>query len=129
MKCGTEAEVLRIIALNRRQFGNVEIFLDVWINDAGRSSVRLGMNVVWLVARGIPLHLRSKALYRLVGESCGQFICSDESRRLDSVRINVKLLGECLDEIPLLHGHDIVPIKVETKLEALCRHEERRRVL
>ncbi|CAN0885607.1 hypothetical protein LINGRAHAP2_LOCUS15163 [Linum grandiflorum] len=53
LTCASEAEVQRILLLNRRKFGNIRIQMDVWLMDAGRSRVSFERDVVWLNVHGI----------------------------------------------------------------------------
>ncbi|CAN0863474.1 hypothetical protein LINGRAHAP2_LOCUS8700, partial [Linum grandiflorum] len=117
--CGSEAEVLRIIALGRCRFRDIMIQLDVWIKEAGCSNVCAEMDVAWIVVRGIPLHLRSKKLFRKVGNVCGKFLCSDEGRYLDSVRIKIKMTGPFPGEIPICHDQDVFPLRIDLEAPSL----------
>ncbi|CAN0904615.1 hypothetical protein LINGRAHAP2_LOCUS23190, partial [Linum grandiflorum] len=113
LECGTEMEVHRILALNRRRFHNIDIFMDVWIKEAGRSGVMLDQEVAWILVRGIPLHLRSIELFRQIGNYCGRFLCWGEGGSLGTVRIKIKCLKEIPAEIPLCNGTDVFPVRIE----------------
>ncbi|CAN0893200.1 hypothetical protein LINGRAHAP2_LOCUS18013 [Linum grandiflorum] len=108
--CSSKAELQCIIALNRRKFGSVEIYLGEWMKEAGRSEVMLDLGAAWLWVRGIPFHLRSKELYRNIGDLCGGYIGSDES--LAAVRIKVRTTGVIPEEIPICFREEVFPIRI-----------------
>ncbi|CAN0883781.1 hypothetical protein LINGRAHAP2_LOCUS14636 [Linum grandiflorum] len=110
--CDSEAEVERILLLNRCKFNNIGILMDGWIKDAGRSNVCLESEVGWIMVRCIPLHLRSEELFTSIGNFCGEFICYNEGRNLDSVRIKIQMTGVVPEEVPLCHGAEVYPIRV-----------------
>ncbi|CAN0885609.1 hypothetical protein LINGRAHAP2_LOCUS15164 [Linum grandiflorum] len=70
------------------------------------------------LSTGIPLHLRSKDLFRSVGNFCGQFLCSDEGRNLDYVRIKIRAKAVIPEEIPLWHGEMVFPIRISLEAPA-----------
>ncbi|CAN1823890.1 hypothetical protein LINPERHAP1_LOCUS30563 [Linum perenne] len=81
LDCGSSEKVKHILALDRWCFGRTVIQLDRWIPVAGRSGVLLSDDVVWVTFRGIPLHLRSTALFRQLGDICGHFSASKRVTR------------------------------------------------
>ncbi|CAN0919151.1 hypothetical protein LINGRAHAP2_LOCUS31285, partial [Linum grandiflorum] len=113
--CASEEEAHCVIHLDRRRFNGVEVQLDIWIKEAGRSSVMENQEVAWIRTRGIPLHLRSKDLYRWLGALCAGFLCSDENSTLAYVRINIKVKPDALipDEIPVRFGKEIFPVRID----------------
>ncbi|CAN1811099.1 hypothetical protein LINPERHAP1_LOCUS26129 [Linum perenne] len=113
LSCGSEVSVQRILALNWFWFGDIEILLDVWIPEAGRSRVLLEEDVVWVTIRGIPIHLRSPELFRQLGEFCGSFIQAEDEDSLSSIRVCLKLRGSIPEEIPLLFEEMVFPLRVE----------------
>ncbi|CAN1762922.1 hypothetical protein LINPERHAP1_LOCUS8597 [Linum perenne] len=90
MYCESKAKVDRILSLNLRYYGNVQILFDKWILEAGRSKVLLINNVLWVLVSGIPLNLRSSDLFRQLGSVCGEFLGFEEPGSLSSVRIKIK---------------------------------------
>ncbi|CAN0926378.1 hypothetical protein LINGRAHAP2_LOCUS35308 [Linum grandiflorum] len=111
--CPSADEVQRILHLNRCRFKNIDIQMDVWIEDAGRSSVMSKLEVAWIRVRGIPLHLRSKDLYRCIGDFCGGFICSEEGVDFTFVRIKIKASDVIPEEVLLSSSSKIFPVRVE----------------
>ncbi|CAN1188715.1 hypothetical protein LINPERHAP2_LOCUS39497 [Linum perenne] len=105
----------RIIALRRWMFGEVQVKLDSWIPEAGRSNVLSKEEKVWITVRGIPLHLRSKELFKQLGDICGTFLEFDSGDSLSSVRLGIQLKGVIPEEIPILHGNQIFPVRVEVE--------------
>ncbi|CAN1185319.1 hypothetical protein LINPERPRIM_LOCUS39051 [Linum perenne] len=112
LECSSSADVSRILALNRRDFGSFQIFLDSWTKVAGRSRVAWDANVVWVSVRGIPLHFRSQALARSVREVCGEFLDSAGGADLSSLRVKVRVKGGLPDVIPLSVGGEVFPVTV-----------------
>ncbi|CAN1255756.1 hypothetical protein LINPERPRIM_LOCUS9091, partial [Linum perenne] len=112
LECASSAEVSRIISLNRRLFGRLEILMGSWTKSAGRSRLAWDSNVVWLSVRGIPLHLRSLALAQSVGEVCGEFLESAVGADLSSLRVKVRIKGGLPEVIPLSVGGEIFPVTV-----------------
>ena len=113
LTCNGKEEVERILALKRWRFGDIPLMFDGWIKEAGRSGVLLESDVVWVLIRGIPLHLRSPDLVRSLGDVCGGFLESEEVRDLTSVRIKVQLKGTLPDSIPICYGEEIYPVKLD----------------
>ncbi|CAN0908240.1 hypothetical protein LINGRAHAP2_LOCUS25183 [Linum grandiflorum] len=77
--CNSMEEADRVVAFRRTRFGQVEIQLDRWIKGAGRSAVSMEADMVWLLIRGLPLHLRSEELFKSLGERCGKFLGFEET--------------------------------------------------
>ncbi|CAN1797601.1 hypothetical protein LINPERHAP1_LOCUS21331, partial [Linum perenne] len=111
--CASKAEVNRVLSLKRWKFGEVSIFLDRWITEAGRSAVMLENNSVWVVARGIPLHLRSNALFMQIGNSCGGFLRAESGTSLSSIRLKVHLSSSIPEEILIRHGTELFPNRIK----------------
>ncbi|CAN1171403.1 hypothetical protein LINPERPRIM_LOCUS7951 [Linum perenne] len=102
LNCHSTAAVDRILALNRIWYGASKIFLDRWTPSAGRTEV-IGQHMMWIQARGIPLHLRSEDLFRQIGDRCGGYIDHDSLNcLLNSIRIKVRTTPACPDQIALL---------------------------
>ncbi|CAN1279940.1 hypothetical protein LINPERPRIM_LOCUS17236 [Linum perenne] len=113
LACGSISEVNRILELKRWSFGDVRIQMDTWIKMAGRSNVTVESGFAWVIARGIPLHLRSPDLFRQLGDFCGGFLCAEDGLNLSSIRLKVKVGGVIPDEVPLCHGCEVFPIRLE----------------
>ncbi|CAN1254564.1 hypothetical protein LINPERPRIM_LOCUS8685 [Linum perenne] len=62
-----------------------------WISAAGRSAVSLNRGVVWVLARGIPVHLRSVDLFRTIGDLCGIFLGFEDAGDLNSIRLKIQV--------------------------------------
>ncbi|CAN1802168.1 hypothetical protein LINPERHAP1_LOCUS23260 [Linum perenne] len=111
--CVSVSEVKRILALKRWQFGEITILMDRWIVAAGRSAVMMDNKSGWVLVRGIPLHIRSKELFKLLGDKCGGFIRAEDVTSLNSIRIKIKLGSEIPEEILIRFGSDIFPLRIE----------------
>ncbi|CAN1842098.1 hypothetical protein LINPERHAP1_LOCUS36738 [Linum perenne] len=112
LECASSAEVSRIVALNRRVFGESEIMLGPWMKMARRSRVAWDSNVVWVTVRGIPLHLRSLALAESVGEVCGDFLDTAGGSDLSSLRVKVRIRDGLPKVIPISAGGEVFPVSV-----------------
>ncbi|CAN0912617.1 hypothetical protein LINGRAPRIM_LOCUS576 [Linum grandiflorum] len=108
-----------------RNFNGIQIQMDCWIKQAGRSSVMADKEIAWIRARGIPLHLRSKELFRSIGDFCGGFLCSDDGPGLAAVRIKVKASGIIPEEVPLCFRAKVFPIRMEVEARGRCPVEVR----
>ncbi|CAN0840491.1 hypothetical protein LINGRAHAP2_LOCUS2837 [Linum grandiflorum] len=111
--CESKETVSRIVNLRRWQFGEVAIQGDVWIKSAGRSGVLVNADVAWVSIRGIPLHLRSKALFQALGERYGELVECQEGGNLSSIRVKVKLKGEVPEVIPICSDDDVFLVKTQ----------------
>ncbi|CAN1156148.1 hypothetical protein LINPERPRIM_LOCUS20029 [Linum perenne] len=92
-------------------FDGHTILLDRWIPMAGRSSVLADYDTVWITARGIPLHLRSTALFEKLGNWCGGFLGFEEGASVSEVRLKVKIWSSCPDEVPVVFEDVVYPIR------------------
>ncbi|CAN1138831.1 hypothetical protein LINPERHAP2_LOCUS10907 [Linum perenne] len=99
-------EVSRILSLNRWRFGSISILMDRWFKGAGRSSVLADKGVCWFYVSGIPVHLRSPALFQSLGELCGDFLGFEKAGDLNSIRIKVSLKREMPSGVDLKFGED-----------------------
>ncbi|CAN1145358.1 hypothetical protein LINPERHAP2_LOCUS14635 [Linum perenne] len=113
--CSSVSEVERILALKRWRFKDWDIFMDVWTKSAGRSRVLEDLNSAWVVVRGIPLHLRSMELFRQIGDYCGGFISAEDGTSLSSIRLKIKGGSQVPDELPLCHGSEVFPVRIEAE--------------
>ncbi|CAN1216618.1 hypothetical protein LINPERPRIM_LOCUS688 [Linum perenne] len=122
LECSTPSEANRILLLNRRKFGNFDLLMDSWITIAGRSKVAWDANEVWVTVRGVPLHLRSTALARCVGEVCGEFLDSSMGCDLSSIRVKVRMSGGLPEVIPVSLGGVVFPVSVtpEVSFPLIC---------
>ncbi|CAN1819951.1 hypothetical protein LINPERHAP1_LOCUS28905 [Linum perenne] len=83
--CESPAEVDRILTLKRFSFEDSTLLVDKWIAMAGRSSVLQDKDLAWVIVHGIPLHLRSTALFEKIGDWCGGFVKAEEGASLSEV--------------------------------------------
>ncbi|CAN1134176.1 hypothetical protein LINPERHAP2_LOCUS8109, partial [Linum perenne] len=112
LECGSSTEVDRILALKRFLFEDSPLLVDRWIAMAGRSSVLQENDMVWLNVHGIPLHLRSSALFEKIGDWCGGFVKAEEGASLSDVRIKIRVQGAIPEEIPICFEKEIFPVRV-----------------
>ncbi|CAN1283979.1 hypothetical protein LINPERPRIM_LOCUS18504 [Linum perenne] len=113
--CSSVAETERILALKRWKFKGWDIFMDVWTKTAGRSRCLEDSNVAWVVARGIPLHLRSMELFRQLGEACGGFVGAEDGLTLSTIRLRIQTGALIPDEIPISYGSEVFPVRIEAE--------------
>ncbi|CAN1759239.1 hypothetical protein LINPERHAP1_LOCUS7072 [Linum perenne] len=116
--CSSSESVNRILSLNRWMFGEVNVLADRWITVAGRSAIMAENATAWVVARGIPLHLRSKKLFKALGDRCRGFIRADEVSSLSSIRIKVSAGASIPEEVLVRFGTTFFPIRVELEGKA-----------
>ncbi|CAN1178007.1 hypothetical protein LINPERHAP2_LOCUS33433 [Linum perenne] len=102
--CDSKSKVDQILSLNCRDFEGIEILLDKWIPEAGRSKVLEEENIQWITIRGIPAHFRSSDLIRRVGMICGVFLGYEVCSSLSSVRVKIRLTGSLPESIPISFG-------------------------
>ncbi|CAN1279532.1 hypothetical protein LINPERPRIM_LOCUS17055 [Linum perenne] len=114
--CSSKAEVLQIVALRRWSFGNIAIQFDPWIAEAGLSGVAKEKGVGWVLARGIPVHLRSPNLFSRLGEECGEFLDFEDEGDLNSVRLKVKLAAEVPREVVLFFGEERFAVRLQAEV-------------
>ncbi|CAN1157705.1 hypothetical protein LINPERHAP2_LOCUS21703 [Linum perenne] len=113
--CSSVAETERILALKRWKFKGWDILMDVWTKTAGRSRCLEDSNVAWVVARGIPLHLRSMELFRQLGEACGGFVGAEDGLSLSTIRLRIQTGALIPDEIPISYGSEVFPVRIEAE--------------
>ncbi|CAN1120409.1 hypothetical protein LINPERHAP2_LOCUS174 [Linum perenne] len=86
--------------------------MDKWIPAAERSNVLREENVLWVTAKGIPIHLRSTDLFRQLGEACGSYLEHQAGDSLSSVRLKIKLSGALPEEISFISGDEVFPVSI-----------------
>ncbi|CAN1122688.1 hypothetical protein LINPERPRIM_LOCUS2856 [Linum perenne] len=92
LECSSAKEVERIVSLNRVFYEATKIFLDGWTPEVGRTSVLRKQGLAWIVAEGVPLHLRSGEAFRGNRDVCGGYVEHDVSgTRMSSVRIKIRM--------------------------------------
>ncbi|CAN1771770.1 hypothetical protein LINPERHAP1_LOCUS11988 [Linum perenne] len=111
----TKAIATRIMALKRWKFSTWNIFMDFWTEAAGRSHCLEVSNEAWVVARGIPLHLRSMDLFRQIGKVCGGFVMAEDGVSLSMIRIKIRRGSLIPDEIPVCCGEVVFPVRIEVE--------------
>ncbi|CAN1236928.1 hypothetical protein LINGRAPRIM_LOCUS1780 [Linum grandiflorum] len=103
IKLPCKGDVERILRLGRWKFRGRRIDADRWMSMAGISKVKAEAGIVWVRFDGIPLHLRSSALFRHLGDLCGGFLDSSEKGcSLNSIRIQVRAAAAIPKSIPIL---------------------------
>ncbi|CAN1178336.1 hypothetical protein LINPERHAP2_LOCUS33614 [Linum perenne] len=91
LECRSSDEVERIRSLRRVLYGSSKIFLDKWTEMAGCTEVLQSQRLEWVVASGIPLHLRSVDLFKRLGYLCGGYVDHDSSCcSFNAIRVKVK---------------------------------------
>ncbi|CAN0825222.1 hypothetical protein LINGRAHAP2_LOCUS339, partial [Linum grandiflorum] len=106
-------DVERILRLRRWSFREWSIVADRWMPFAGRSNVASKRGILWLRLKGIPLHLRSPALFRPMGSYCGNFLNFDvRGCSWNSVRVKVKQEGVIPCKILLSFEGQFYEVKV-----------------
>ncbi|CAN1131659.1 hypothetical protein LINPERPRIM_LOCUS13930 [Linum perenne] len=76
--CSSKEEVDKIFNLGRWRFPGHRLFADRWIEEAGISDVCGDRGVVWVLVKGIPIHLRSEATISEIAQCFGPSASPDE---------------------------------------------------
>ncbi|CAN1795069.1 hypothetical protein LINPERHAP1_LOCUS20485 [Linum perenne] len=109
----SKSKVDKIINQNHWSFGDRRLLIDKWIPSAGRSNVLLKDDVVWIIARGTPIHLRSHDLFRKIGSACGVYLDHEDGDSLSSTRIKIKLTGALPEEVPICFEDRVFSVSIE----------------
>ncbi|CAN1172775.1 hypothetical protein LINPERHAP2_LOCUS30285 [Linum perenne] len=110
--CDSKAKVDRILALNRRSFGDIQINMDKWIPEAGCSQLLRKEGIIWITIRGIPIHLRSTDLFRQIGMSCGEYLGYEACSSLSSIRLKIRYVRSLPELIPLYFEGKVYHVEV-----------------
>ncbi|CAN1292087.1 hypothetical protein LINPERPRIM_LOCUS21411 [Linum perenne] len=103
LECRSRDEVDRICRIRRCSFGSFRLLIGSWSEMAGCTEMMEKLHLEWVVAKGIPLHLRSNELFRSLGDLCGGFVDVDEKLcDWNSVRLKVSA-GSLIPESAVLH--------------------------
>ncbi|CAN0928336.1 hypothetical protein LINGRAHAP2_LOCUS36431 [Linum grandiflorum] len=123
IKLLSKDDVSRIINLDRWSFNSRRIAADAWCSSAGRSRVEASSKIVWLKVEGLPLHLRSPALFRDLGDLCGGFLeFKEEGCTWNSVRLKVKHSSSIPQIILLRFKDESFPVSVSAEDGLLFDH-------
>ncbi|CAN1184318.1 hypothetical protein LINPERPRIM_LOCUS8376 [Linum perenne] len=111
--CESKEVADRVAALKRTSFGAFQVFWDVWTREAGRTRFEQKHEAGWIVANGIPLHIRSPELFRQVGERCGGFVEFDvQGCPLSSVRVKVADLRVLPEVVEVQFRDEVFAIRI-----------------
>ncbi|CAN1303832.1 hypothetical protein LINPERPRIM_LOCUS25994 [Linum perenne] len=114
--CGSEIQVEAIL---RRKWFFKGIAMEVcqWHSEAGRLSDMNKKGGIWILAFGIPVHLRAATTFKAVREACGGFIDCQETS-FSAVRIKVKEGINIPTSVSLCYSDSnfVIPIVVEPLL-------------
>ncbi|CAN0915831.1 hypothetical protein LINGRAHAP2_LOCUS29338 [Linum grandiflorum] len=99
--------------LGRWNFNGRKIEADGWLPCAGRSSVAAERGVLWVRCDGIPIHLRSLALFKELGNVCGNFLdFKVDGCSMNAVRIKVGQAGVIPRQIPVTFKDESYSVRV-----------------
>ncbi|CAN0858176.1 hypothetical protein LINGRAHAP2_LOCUS7110 [Linum grandiflorum] len=116
MGCPSLDEKRRIFGLKNWKFESFHILADDWIPDAGRSNVLAQRRMCWIQVFGIPLHLRSKELFKAIGDICGNFLEFDVSNWFkDGVRLKIFVNNTIPDEVTIRYNNHLFSVLVVTE--------------
>ncbi|CAN1176389.1 hypothetical protein LINPERHAP2_LOCUS32508 [Linum perenne] len=100
-------EVKRIMRLDRWNFPDHKLSADKWIVGAGTSEVMIDRGWSWFRVVGIPLHLRSEAVFDSIARAFGESAVADVCGcNLNEVRVKTLNPGPVPDVISLKFGED-----------------------
>ncbi|CAN1257832.1 hypothetical protein LINPERPRIM_LOCUS9711 [Linum perenne] len=88
--CSSKQEVSRILRLQRWEFPGHVILADAWFLGAGTSKVVSSRGFLWVSVSGIPLHLRSEAVFLEIAKRLDpSAVVDDFGCNLNEIRIRV----------------------------------------
>ncbi|CAN0862790.1 hypothetical protein LINGRAHAP2_LOCUS8550 [Linum grandiflorum] len=104
LECNSKSDVKRIVSSDRFLFGSSKISFDKWVPSAGRTEVLRKQGLGWFLVSGIPLHLLSSDLFKVIGNWCGGFVDACTARcPLGAVRLKLKKSQNMPKSVPLLY--------------------------
>ncbi|CAN1805391.1 hypothetical protein LINPERHAP1_LOCUS24256 [Linum perenne] len=89
LDCGSLKEVDKILKKEKWVFRGLEVGVKRWTHSAGRSNLVAMQGALWIIVFGIPIHLRSEALFKSIGDLCGGFLEGMDTG-FSAVRLKVK---------------------------------------
>ena len=94
------SEAERILLRGKRRVKDNVLFLEKWHPEVGCFCNGANGNEAWVRVVGLPLHLWSREVFKLIGDGCGGLIAMDENRdfmvELQWARLLVKVVGRDL---------------------------------
>ena len=97
-ECLSEAE--RVLLRRKRRVKDNVLFLEKWHPEVGCFCNGANANEAWVRVVGLPLHLWSREVFKLIGDGCGGLIVVDENTdfmaELQWARLLVKVVGRDL---------------------------------
>ncbi|CAN0917890.1 hypothetical protein LINGRAHAP2_LOCUS30568 [Linum grandiflorum] len=121
MGCLSFEEKKRIMGLKNRNFESFLILTDDWIPEVGQSNVLAQRRMCWLQV-GIPIHLRSKELFKAISDLCGNFLESYVANWFqDGVLLKVFIKDSIPDEVIIRYKFQLFSVSVVVE-----RHRRRR---
>ncbi|RVW13055.1 Transposon TX1 uncharacterized 149 kDa protein [Vitis vinifera] len=89
-----------VLARGKRRVKDNVLFLEKWHPEVGCFCNGANANEAWVRVVGLPLHLWSREVFKLIGDGCGGFIAVDENTNsmaeLQWARMLVKVVGRDL---------------------------------
>ncbi|KAJ9685001.1 hypothetical protein PVL29_017147 [Vitis rotundifolia] len=73
------SEAERVLAIGKRRVKDNILFLEKWYSEVGCFCNGANTNEAYVRVVGPPLHLWSREVFKLIGDSCGGFIAMDEN--------------------------------------------------
>ena len=94
------SEAERVLARGKRRVLGSVLFLEKWHSEVGCFCNGAFSNEAWVRVLGLPLHLWSREVFKLIGYGCGGLIVVDENTNfmveLQWARLLVKMVGRDL---------------------------------
>ncbi|CAN1163013.1 hypothetical protein LINPERHAP2_LOCUS24789 [Linum perenne] len=107
MVLASPMEVKRIMRLDRWNFPDHKLSADKWVGGAGTSEVMTERGWSWFRVVGIPLHLRSEAVFDSIARAFGESAVADVCGcNLNEVRVKALNPGSVPDVVSLRFGED-----------------------
>ena len=94
------SEAERVLLRGKRRVKDNVLFLGKWHPEVGCFCNGANANEAWVRVVGLPLHLWSREVFKLIGDGCGGLIAMDENTdfmvELQWARLLVKVVGKDL---------------------------------
>ncbi|CAN1261748.1 hypothetical protein LINPERPRIM_LOCUS10979 [Linum perenne] len=111
VECRSEQAVNDILRRRKWFFQGCALELRRWHPDAGRDPSWRRKGGLWILAFGIPVHLRANSTFKAVGEACGGYLDCQETS-FSAVRILVKTGSEIPSSISLCHNRSAFEVTI-----------------
>ncbi|CAN1181820.1 hypothetical protein LINPERHAP2_LOCUS35634, partial [Linum perenne] len=111
VECESEEMVSKIVEKGKWFFRGALIEVRRWFSEAGRLNLLEQQGLRWVLAFGIPVHLRDDKVFRLIGDKCGGFVdCQDTG--FSAVCLKVRSVGVSPSMVNLMALDESFEVKI-----------------